>query len=128
MEESDIERYQTVFARRPGAIAAPTAGLHFTQQLLAQLVHLGIDICRITLHVGIGTFRPIAVDQLEDHEMHWEWGEISEEGTARLKACRARGGRIVAVGTTCVRVLETAAREGSCEAWRVKRICSYVPL
>ncbi len=118
MEESDIEQYQTVFALQPGAIAAPTAGLHFTQPLLTQLIRLGIDICRVTLHVGIGTFRPITVDQLEAHEMHWEWGEISEEGTGRLKACRARGGRIVAVGTTCVRLLETAARDGELRSWR----------
>ncbi len=118
MEEADIEQYQTVFARRAGAIAAPTAGLHFTNDLLARLTDAGIQLCRITLHVGIGTFRPIAVERLEAHTMHSEWGEISQSTVERLLECRRAGGRIVSVGTTSVRVLETAARSGGLQAWQ----------
>lgn len=118
MEEKDIERYQTVFAERAGAIAAPTAGLHFTAELLDELAGAGIGICRLTLHVGIGTFRPITAARLEDHQMHSEWGEITQECVDQLEACRRAGGRIVAVGTTCTRVLETAARDGQLQSWR----------
>ncbi len=118
MDDADIEQYQTVFARRAGAIAAPTAGLHFTEELLAQLRQSGIHLCRVTLHVGIGTFRPIAVERLDEHEMHYEWGEITQSAVERLQACRSAGGRIVAVGTTCVRVLETAAQGGELQAWQ----------
>jgi S-adenosylmethionine:tRNA ribosyltransferase-isomerase len=118
MEEADVERYQTVFARRPGAVAAPTAGLHFTNDLLRALVDAGLYVCRVTLHVGIGTFRPIAVQQLEDHVMHREWGEITEATAQQIQAVRAAGGRVVAVGTTSMRVLETAARDGAPRAWR----------
>ena len=118
MEESDIQRYQTVYAERVGAIAAPTAGLHFTQQLLDQLAQAGIRVCRTTLHVGIGTFRPIAVEQLEDHQMHCEWGELTQDAADQLTACRAAGGRIVSVGTTCTRVLETAGRDGTLRPWQ----------
>ncbi len=118
MEEGDVEQYQTVFARRPGAIAAPTAGLHFTNELLGQVVDVGVAICRVTLHVGIGTFRPIAVRRLEDHVMHSEWGEIGAATVQRIDQCRAAGGRVVAVGTTSVRVLETAAQDGQLRAWQ----------
>jgi S-adenosylmethionine:tRNA ribosyltransferase-isomerase len=118
MEESDIEQYQTVFARQPGAVAAPTAGLHFTNELLGQLVDIGVAICCVTLHVGVGTFRPITTQRIEDHQMHREWGEISEATARRITTCRSSGGRVVAVGTTSVRVLETAARDGQLRAWQ----------
>jgi S-adenosylmethionine:tRNA ribosyltransferase-isomerase len=118
MEDADSERYQTVFARHPGAVAAPTAGLHFTNELLRTLVDAGLYICRVTLHVGVGTFRPISVQRLEDHVMHHEWGEITQASAEQIQAARSAGGRVVAVGTTSMRVLETAAREGSLQAWR----------
>lgn len=113
MVASDHEDYQTVYAEVPGAVAAPTAGLHFTPLLLDRLKEMGVDVCRVTLHVGAGTFRPIKVDDLADHDMHVEWGTITQETVDRLNECRRRGGRIVAVGTTSVRVLETAAASGA---------------
>ena len=113
MVESDRERYQTVFARTPGAVAAPTAGLHFTEGLLRRIKEVGVTLSRLTLHVGLGTFRPIAVDNLAEHDMHSEWGEISEETVKQIEACRSRGGRVIAVGTTSVRLLETAAADGT---------------
>lgn len=113
----DWERYQTTYARRPGAIAAPTAGLHFTPELLGRCRERGIDTAYVTLHVGIGTFRPIAVPRLSEHRMHTEWGELSDEAAAQLAAVRARGGRIIAVGTTSVRTLESAAASGELRAW-----------
>jgi len=118
MRDADVQRYQTVFARRPGAIAAPTAGLHFTDDLLRRLADLGIGTCRLTLHVGVGTFRPIAVQRLDHHAMHREWGELTVEAARQLQACRDRNGRIVAVGTTCARVLETAAAAEAIRPWR----------
>ncbi|MCU0960585.1 MAG: tRNA preQ1(34) S-adenosylmethionine ribosyltransferase-isomerase QueA [Pirellulaceae bacterium] len=118
MVERDRERYQTVFARHPGAVAAPTAGLHFTTELLGRLVDAGIAICRVTLHVGIGTFRPLHTARVEDHQMHAEWGEITAANVERIEACRRAGGRVVAIGTTSMRVLETAAREGQLRPWR----------
>ncbi len=117
MEPQDVERYQTVYATRPGAVAAPTAGLHFTPELLAKLRDQQIGMCRVTLHVGIGTFRPISVSALGDHEMHSEWGEVDAEMTGRIQKCREEGGRVVAVGTTVVRVLETASAEGGLAPW-----------
>ncbi len=117
MAARDLTDYQTVFAEQPGAIAAPTAGLHFTEELLAQLSAGGIDPSYITLHVGIGTFRPLAAEQVEDHAMHAEWASIDRPTAERLAARRAAGGRIVAVGTTVVRTLETAARGGSLQEW-----------
>lgn len=108
----DQQTYQTVFAREPGAVAAPTAGLHFTENLLNQLEQKGITNTRLTLHVGLGTFRPITADSLDAHAMHREWARITPQAVAELKQCRERGGRIVAVGTTSVRTLETAARGG----------------
>jgi S-adenosylmethionine:tRNA ribosyltransferase-isomerase len=104
---ADAERYQTVYARQPGAVAAPTAGLHFTPELLARLVEQGIETARVTLHVGSGTFVPIETEDLGAHRMHAEWFEARSVELARLQTVRARGGRIVAVGTTSVRVLES---------------------
>jgi S-adenosylmethionine:tRNA ribosyltransferase-isomerase len=116
--ETDRVNYQTVFATRPGAVAAPTAGLHFTPELLRRLTDVGINRVEITLHVGLDTFRPIAVENLAEHRMHSEWGEITEETAVALRAAREREGRLVAVGTTSVRVLETAIRGGELRAWR----------
>jgi len=112
MVEADRERYQTVFAQRPGAVAAPTAGLHFTAELLARLEQAGVTIVRLTLHVGLDTFRPVTTATLEAHGMHSEWCEIGADAVAAIERAKAAGGRTVAVGTTCVRVLETAARSG----------------
>ena len=109
MVDADIERYQTVFARRPGAVAAPTAGLHFTPELLKQLASRGVQLSAVTLHVGMGTFRPIAVDDPAQHPMHSEWAEISEPAAREINDTRQAGGRIVAVGTTVARTLETVA-------------------
>jgi S-adenosylmethionine:tRNA ribosyltransferase-isomerase len=117
MERDDRLRYQTVYARNPGAVAAPTAGLHFTNELLGQLVDRGVTICRLTLHVGLDTFRPLKAERLADHPMHHETGEISPATVDKILDCRARGGRVVAVGTTSVRVLETAARDGQLRPW-----------
>ena len=112
MVEADRKRYQTVFARSPGAVAAPTAGLHFTEPLLRHIEEQGTRLCWITLHVGPGTFRPIETDRLADHRMHAEWAHIGHETVARIEASRSRGGRVVAVGSTSLRVLETAAADG----------------
>lgn len=106
----DVERYQTVFARESGSAAAPTAGLHFTEGLLEALTRRGIARATVTLHVGLDTFRPITVDRLDDHTMHTEWCVCPSETAVAIKATRARGGRVVAIGTTAVRTLETAAR------------------
>ncbi len=115
--DSDWERYQTTFASTPGSVAAPTAGLHFTPELLAACSERGIDHSRVTLHVGIGTFRPISVERLSEHDMHSEWCELSDVTAAELRKTKADGGRIISVGTTSVRTLETAARAGSIESW-----------
>ena len=107
----DRERYQTVFAERPGAIAAPTAGLHFTPELLERLAARGIAIARVTLHVGIGTFKPVTAELVHEHRMDEERYEVPEATAVAIRECRRRGGRVVAVGTTVVRTLEsTAAR------------------
>ncbi|MEJ1353931.1 MAG: tRNA preQ1(34) S-adenosylmethionine ribosyltransferase-isomerase QueA [Candidatus Sedimenticola sp. (ex Thyasira tokunagai)] len=111
----DEERYQTVYADRPGAVAAPTAGLHFDQPMLDRLSAMGIDQARVTLHVGAGTFRPVRVDRLEDHVMHSEYVEVSQATCEQVQATRLRGGRVVAVGTTSVRSLEAASAGGSLE-------------
>jgi len=107
----DAARYQTIYARREGAVAAPTAGLHFTDELLATLEAKGISRHFLTLHVGAGTFLPVKAEQVGEHRMHAEWGEIAPETAASLNETRAAGGRIVAVGTTSLRLLETAADE-----------------
>ncbi len=109
-ENSDKERYQTVYNERPGAVAAPTAGLHFDEPLLAALREKGVDFAYVTLHVGAGTFQPVRVERLEDHQMHSEYAEVPADVVEKINATRERGGRIVAVGTTSVRSLETAAQ------------------
>ncbi|HEX4963918.1 MAG TPA: tRNA preQ1(34) S-adenosylmethionine ribosyltransferase-isomerase QueA [Thermoanaerobaculia bacterium] len=108
----DRERYQTVYARSPGAVAAPTAGLHFTERLLAEIAAAGVGIARVTLHVGIGTFKPVAAERIEEHRMESERYEIGDEAAAAIRHTRERGGRVVAVGTTVVRTLESAAQAG----------------
>ena len=105
------ERYQTVYARQEGSAAAPTAGLHFTPELLDAVRAKGIDVVPVLLHVGLGTFRPVKAENVEDHEMHSEYYEVTEDAARRVNAARERGGRIVAVGTTSVRTLESAAKE-----------------
>lgn len=109
--EEDDQRYQTVFAQEPGAVAAPTAGLHFTDDLLGTLKQQGIDLCEITLHVGAGTFLPVKSDDVSQHQMHKERFTISPESFRKLIDCKKRGGRIVCVGTTSIRALEAWATE-----------------
>lgn len=111
-ELADKQRYQTVYAKNEGAVAAPTAGLHFDEALLVAIKEKGIDTAFVTLHVGAGTFQPVRVETIEDHHMHKEWLEVSAEVVEAINACKARGGRVIAVGTTSVRSLETAALEG----------------
>ena len=108
--ENDRERYQTVFAKKVGAVAAPTAGLHFTNALLNALTNKGVKTAQVTLHVGAGTFLPVSVENLEDHIMHAEWVEVDQSVCDAVAACKARGGKVVAVGTTSVRSLESAAK------------------
>jgi S-adenosylmethionine:tRNA ribosyltransferase-isomerase len=109
-DSRDRDRYQTVFARAPGAVAAPTAGLHFDAALLAEIETRGVERTFLTLHVGAGTFAPVRTERVEDHELHAESIEVSAATCAAVNRCRARGGKVVAVGTTSVRALETAAR------------------
>lgn len=109
---SDRERYQTVYNKRPGAVAAPTAGLHFDQPLLDKLQAMGVETQFVTLHVGAGTFQPVKVDKVEDHKMHAEYIEVTQAVCDAINATRARGGRVIAVGTTSVRSLETASQSG----------------
>ena len=111
-EEADRERSQTVYAKRQGAVAAPTAGLHFDQALLQAIADKGVATAEVTLHVGAGTFQPVRVERIEDHVMHQEWLEVGPEVVAAVEQCKARGGRVIAVGTTGVRSLESAARDG----------------
>ncbi len=113
-ELADRERYQTVFANSPGAVAAPTAGLHFDQVMLDQLAEKGIEQAFVTLHVGAGTFQPVRVDNVADHKMHAEYVEVSQQVCDQITAARARGGRVVAVGTTALRSLEGAALANNC--------------
>jgi S-adenosylmethionine:tRNA ribosyltransferase-isomerase len=116
-EGSDRERYQTVYARDAGAIAAPTAGLHFTPQLFAALENRGISRAFVTLHVGPGTFQSVQTENPAEHRVQPEWGELPIDTAAAIAACKERGGRVVAVGTTSVRVLETASRHGMGVGW-----------
>ena len=118
MVAEDLATYQTVYANEPGAVAAPTAGLHFTNELLGVIADQGTTICNVTLHVGIGTFRPIEVESLNDHEMHSEWGRLSASVAETLNGIHNCDlGRIVSVGTTAVRVLETAGTTNGLEEW-----------
>ncbi len=116
--ELDWERYQTVYGRRPGAVAAPTAGLHFDQAMLDHLAGMRIDSVHVTLHVGAGTFQPVRHQDLDRHRMHSEWLEVDAAAVAAVQAARARGGRVVAIGTTSVRSLETAAATGELAPYR----------
>ncbi len=114
-ESSDRERYQTVYASRPGAVAAPTAGLHFDRPMLERLEAMGVESAFVTLHVGAGTFQPVRVEDIEQHVMHVERVEVSAAVCEKVRAARARGGRVVAVGTTAVRSLESASQGGEIE-------------
>ncbi len=120
MVDSDLTDYQTVFANQPGSVAAPTAGLHFTKPLLNRIGEAGVEIAGVTLHVGIGTFRPITVDSLDQHRMHSEWGELTAASCDALNRTRAADKRVIAVGSTSVRVLESAALAGGgrLASWR----------
>ena len=115
--ESDRDRYQTTYARVPGAVAAPTAGLHFTPELFAALEARGVSKTFVTLHVGIGTFRPVSVENLAEHQMHAEWAEVQDAAVRAIRETKARGGRVIAVGTTSVRTLESAAAGGELRPW-----------
>ncbi|MEK1907034.1 MAG: tRNA preQ1(34) S-adenosylmethionine ribosyltransferase-isomerase QueA [Pseudomonas sp.] len=118
-DASDRERYQTVYSdlTKAGAVAAPTAGLHFDEALLEAIAAKGVERAFVTLHVGAGTFQPVRVERIEDHHMHLEWLEVSQDVVDAVAACKARGGRVVAVGTTSVRSLESAARDGRLKAF-----------
>ena len=115
----DRNRYQTVYAKQDGSAAAPTAGLHFTPELLEKIKAKGVEIIPVLLHVGLGTFRPVKVEDVDEHIMHTEHYEVTPEAAARINAVHARGGRIIAVGTTSVRTLESAA----VDKWTVKAVC-----
>ena len=110
-ELQDRERYQTVYSKEVGSAAAPTAGLHFTKELLAQVEAMGVKVCYVTLHVGLGTFRPVAEEALEDHEMHAEFCTVPPETAETVNATKAAGGRIICVGTTSCRTVESWAGE-----------------
>ena len=114
--EVDAERYQTVFAQEPGAVAAPTAGLHFDQTMMDVLRTQGVQFAYVTLHVGAGTFQPVRTENLAEHNMHSEWYSVSEETVQIIKATQAAGGRVIAVGTTSLRALEAASQSGSLQA------------
>ncbi|MEO5986831.1 MAG: tRNA preQ1(34) S-adenosylmethionine ribosyltransferase-isomerase QueA [Candidatus Limnocylindria bacterium] len=114
---TDDERYQTVYARSPGSAAAPTAGLHFTERLLHELSEAGVRRASVTLHVGLDTFRPLEGEFIDEHRIHREWYEVPPETAAAIRETRAAGGRVVAVGTTTVRVLETASRSDAVSGW-----------
>lgn len=115
-DSDDFERYQTVFAKQAGAVAAPTAGLHFDQAAIEQLVGKGVSLAFVTLHVGSGTFQPVRVENLAEHLMHKEFYQVSETTVAAVEETRARGGRVVAIGTTAVRALESASQTGRLQA------------
>lgn len=120
-ELQDAERYQTVYSREIGSAAAPTAGLHFTKELLAQIADMGISICYVTLHVGLGTFRPVKAEDIKDHEMHSEYCTIPAETAEMINRTKREGGRIICVGTTSCRTIESwAAEDGvlrECAGW-----------
>jgi S-adenosylmethionine:tRNA ribosyltransferase-isomerase len=114
----DAERYQTVYAKKTGAVAAPTAGLHFTDKLLQEITDQGIESVFVTLHVGAGTFQPVRVDNIEEHQMHSEYLEVSADVCEKVKQCKTNGGRVIAVGTTAVRCLETAVQSGEIKSYQ----------
>lgn len=116
-DAQDMTDYQTVFARHAGAVAAPTASLHFDEALLAALEAQGVEFSHVTLHVGAGTFLPVKVDDISEHKMHAEWGRVSAKAAEEITATRAAGGRVIPVGTTALRLIETAARGGQITAW-----------
>lgn len=118
VERDDLERYQTVYASQTGAVAAPTAGLHFDEALLDKIKARGIETAEITLHVGAGTFQPVRVENITDHQMHSEIIEVTEQVVKQVEATRARGGRVIAVGTTSVRALESASQQGQLQAFQ----------
>ena len=117
-QPADRERYQTVYSSKPGAVAAPTAGLHFTEDLFRQLRQKSIESIALTLHVGAGTFQPVRVKDIKQHQMHSEYLTVSKDVVARINSTKAAGGRVIAVGPTVVRALETAAREGQLKPYR----------
>ncbi|MEO1639846.1 MAG: tRNA preQ1(34) S-adenosylmethionine ribosyltransferase-isomerase QueA [Pseudomonadota bacterium] len=117
-DEADKDDYQTYWARHSGAVAAPTASLHFDGPLLAALDQAGVQFTHVTLHVGAGTFLPVKVDDVSEHKMHAEWGEVTPEAAAEMNATKAAGGRIIPVGTTALRLIESAARDGQMQPWR----------
>lgn len=118
VDKEDLDRYQTVYARNVGAVAAPTAGLHFDEALLNRIREAGIETAELTLHVGAGTFQPVRVDDVRSHQMHKEVIDVSEQVAEQVKATRARGGRVIAVGTTSVRALESASANGEISAYQ----------
>lgn len=116
-DAQDKTDYQTVFARASGAVAAPTASLHFDEELLEQLKQRGVDFSHVTLHVGAGTFLPVKVEDVTTHKMHSEWGQVSEEAATQINETHAKGGRVIPVGTTALRLIESAAQDGTISAW-----------
>lgn len=121
MVDEDVASYQTVYAKTPGSVAAPTAGLHFSTDLIRHLQRRGVGTAGVTLHVGIGTFRPVSVERIDEHKMHSEWCELPETAVAKIEQARTQGGRVIAVGTTSARVLESVAQQtnnvGKLSAW-----------
>mgnify|MGYP005992850431 CR=1 FL=1 len=117
-DEQDKTDYQTVWAEHSGAVAAPTASLHFDQALLDTLAQMGVTFTFVTLHVGAGTFLPVKVDNVLDHKMHSEWGRVSPEAARDIQDTKANGGRVIPVGTTALRLIETAARSGQIQPWQ----------
>lgn len=116
-DEADKTDYQTLWAARPGAVAAPTASLHFDEVVMAALAERGVQLTHVTLHVGAGTFLPVKVDDVADHVMHAEWGEVTAKAAAEINATRASGGRIIPVGTTALRLIESAATSKGMAPW-----------
>jgi S-adenosylmethionine:tRNA ribosyltransferase-isomerase len=117
-DSQDREDYQTVWARREGAVAAPTASLHFDPPLLEALAACGVGFTHVTLHVGAGTFLPVKVDDVSEHRMHAEWGDVTEAAAEEIQSTRSAGGRVIPVGTTAMRLLESAGRDGTLRPWR----------
>jgi S-adenosylmethionine:tRNA ribosyltransferase-isomerase len=117
-DDEDKTDYQTVWAEKTGAVAAPTASLHFDQPLLDRIAAMGVETTHVTLHVGAGTFLPVKVDDVTTHKMHAEWGEVTPEAAAQIAATKAAGGRIIPVGTTALRLIESAARSGTIQPWK----------